>query len=202
MRKIIKPLRHELKHHLLFTSLATLLAIIITLFVTVYAIKINQTIFESFHLIHILASSIVTAGIFYKYKKNIFYAFLVGVSGAIIIGSLSDIIFPWLGSLIFRLHTHFHLPILERSIIVLLVSGIGSLMGILTLKTKIPHIFHVGISVFASLFYLIANTPETNFLFFILSFIIVLIAVIIPCCISDILFPFFFLGKKIKRCSY
>ena len=201
MKKIFRPLIHELKHHLPFTSLATLFAIIVTLIVIIYSISINEIVFESFHVIHLIASSIVSAAIFYKYNKNPVYAFFVGVFGAIIIGSLSDIIFPWLGSIIFGLDTHFHLPLIEMPLIIFLTSGIGSLIGILTLKTKIPHIFHVGISVFASLFYLLTYTSQINLLFFFLSFLIVLISVIIPCCISDILFPFFFLGKKIKNCN-
>jgi predicted membrane protein len=201
MTKISKPLIHELKHHLPFTALASFFAILITLLTIQYTKNINETIFESLHILHLIASSIVTAGIFYKYKKNPLYAFLIGIFGAIIIGSLSDIIFPWLGSLIFGLHTHFHLPLIEIPIIIFLSAGIGSLIGMLTLKTKIPHLLHVGISVFASLFYLITYTPEISFLFFTLSFLIILLSVIIPCCISDILFPFFFLGKKIKNCT-
>ena len=201
MKKILKPLIHELKHHLPFTAGATILAILVALLFTSLNLNINEPIFESLHLTHLLASSIVTAGIFYKYKKSAITAFLIGVTGAIIIGSLSDIIFPWLSASIFQLHPHFHLPLLEIPLIVLLISGIGSIIGILTLRTKIPHTLHVGISVFASLFYLITYTPGINILFLTLSFLIVLVSVIIPCCVSDILFPFFFLGKSIKHCE-
>lgn len=201
MGKILKPLIHELKHHLPFTAFSSLVAVLLAIFFIKFSLDIGEVVFDSLHIIHLIASSIVSAGIFYKYKKNLFYAFFVGVFGAIIIGSLSDILFPWLGALIFQMHPHFHLPLIEIPLIVFLGAGIGSLVGILFVKTKIPHSFHVGISVFASLFYLLTFTNEINILFLLLSFLIVLISVIIPCCVSDILFPFLFLGKKIKRCN-
>lgn len=201
MQNIFKPLIHELKHHLPFTGIATAIAIVFALTFSELTIDINETIFDSLHLTHLLASSIVTAGIFYKYKKNVLYALIVGILGSLVIGSLSDIIFPWLGASIFQLNPHFHLPLLEIPPIVLLISGIGSLIGILTLRTKIPHTLHVGISVFASLFYLITYTSGISIMFLILSFLIILVSVIIPCCVSDILFPFFFLKKKIKHCN-
>ncbi|MFW5846735.1 MAG: hypothetical protein ACOCUU_01110 [Nanoarchaeota archaeon] len=201
MKKTYKELFHELKHHLPFTALATILALAISLFFINFSLDINEKIFHSLHFIHIFASSIVTAGIFYKYKKKAIQAILVGITGAIIIGSLSDVIFPWLGSLIFQFSPHFHLPLIEIPLIILSIALGGSLLGVLTTLTKIPHLFHVGISVFASLFYLITYTSNLDVLFLILSFLIILISVIIPCCISDILYPFFFLGKKIKSCN-
>lgn len=198
----IKELFHELKHHVPFTALATLIAILLTL-ILIYGIKkdLSEDLFEVLHPIHVIASAIVTSGIFYKYKPKFLPAFLVGISGAIIFGSLSDVIFPYLGGNIFNLDTNFHLPIIEETFIILLAAGIGGIVGILTKITKIPHFLHVFVSVFASLFYLIAFSPTINLMFFVISFAIVFIAVIIPCCLSDIVFPFFFLGKRIKHCN-
>lgn len=199
--KNLKALIHELKHHIPFTATATIIAFLLVLILNKITIGINETLFESMHILHILASSIVTAGIFYKYKRNTIYAIFVGILGAIVIGSLSDVFFPWFGGLIFNLNTEFHLPLFEIPLIVFSCALVGSLIGIKTGFTKIPHTFHVGISVFASIFYLTTFTPQINYIFVILSFLIVFISVIIPCCVSDILFPFFFLGNKIKHCS-
>ncbi len=194
-----KEVIHELKHHSPFTLLATLVAIIISLFF--YKTKIPESIFEILHSLHVFASAIVTSAIFYKYKKNTFQATLVGISGAIIIGSLSDIIFPYLGMLIFQIKIHFHLPIIEEPIKIILITLVGAITGITTKLTKFPHIIHVAISVFASLFYILTFSTEITFITLILSFLIIFVAVIIPCCISDILFPFFFLKEKIKKCD-
>jgi hypothetical protein len=199
MNKKIKEIIHELEHHAPFTFFATAIAILFGL--TLYKTSLPEIFFEISHQIHVIASSIVTAGIFYKYKKNFCYAIFVGVFGAILIGSLSDIIFPYLGAFFFQLEPHFHLPILEEPTIILGAAIIGSILGILTGYTKFPHFLHVGISVFASLFYLLAFSNNPNPLFLVLSFIIIFISVIIPCCLSDIIFPFLFLGTKIKRCK-
>jgi hypothetical protein len=200
--KKIKELLHELKHHAPFTAGAVIVATGLVLLIQyILGKSISQPIFEILHPLHIIASSIVTAGIFHKYKSKIIPALLVGISGAIILGSLSDIIFPWLGGNLLTLKTSFHLPLIEMPLVILGFALIGSFIGISTKITKIPHFAHVGLSVFASLFYLLAFSPIFNTTYFVEVFIIVFIAVIIPCCVSDILYPFFFLGKKIKHCN-
>ena len=197
-----KELIHELKHHLPFTAFATAIGIIIVIFF-IYFFKqnISEAIFNVLHPIHIIASAIVTTAIFYKYKKNIFQAIIVGVLGALIIGSVSDIIFPYLGGKILTLNLSFHLPLIENPLLIISSAIVGAFLGISIKITKIPHLVHVGLSVFASLFYLLAFSPQISPIYFLGVFVIVIIAVIIPCCTSDILFPFFFLGKKIKTCD-
>lgn len=202
MKFKLKDLTHELKHHAPFTALATIIAIGVVLLIQYYFNKsISESLFDIFHPLHIIASSMVTAGIFYKYKPNFFYATLVGISGAILIGSISDIIIPWIGGNLLTLNIVFHLPLIEEPLIIISAALIGSVIGIPLKKTKMPHFIHVFLSVFASLFYLLAFSSGITLFYFIAAFIIVLIAVIIPCCVSDILFPFLFLKEKIKHCN-
>jgi predicted membrane protein len=200
--KTLNDLTHELKHHIPFTALATIIAISIVIFIKYFSqTQVSNDLFNILHPIHIIASAIVTTAIFYKYKKNYPQAILVGILGAIIMGSLSDIIFPWLGGNILGLSTEFHLPLIEETSVILVSALIGSLLGLATKFTRMPHFFHVFLSVFASLFYLLAFSNSFNTLYFIGAFFITFIAVIIPCCISDIIFPFLFLGEKIKKCN-
>ena len=201
MKKNFKLLIHELKHHLPFTATATLIAVLITFLLLKIPNFNSETSFEILHPLHIVASSIVTSALFYCYKKNYLQAALVGISGAIIIGSISDIIFPYLGGLIFQLKPEFHLPILEKPILILSTAIIGAAIGIPSKITKLPHFIHVFLSVFASLFYLLAFSTTFSIAYFVVAFIIVFIAVIIPCCISDIVFPFLFIGENIKHCE-
>ena len=197
-----KELLHELKHHLPFTASATIIAIILVIFLQyLFQKQISENLFNIFHPLHIVASSIVTAGIFYKYKPKVIYALLIGITGSIIIGSLSDIILPWLGGNLLGLGTSFHLLLIEEPVLILLSALIGSSIGISTKITEMPHFIHVFLSVFASLFYLLAFSLNFSLVYFAGAFLIVLIAVIIPCCMSDLLFPFFFIGEKIKRCE-
>lgn len=199
MQENFKQLLHELKHHLPFAFFATLIAAVISVLFVRFSFGVNESIFRSLHVLHLLASGIVTSAIFYKYKKSAPQAIVVGISGAIVIGSLSDIILPWLGASVFQLDAHLHLSIIEMPLVVLGTVVLGSLIGIFTLTTEIPHTVHVGLSVFASMFYLITYVGASDPFALTLSFIIVLVSVVVPCCISDILYPFFFLGEEMKK---
>ena len=188
---------HELKRHIPFTALATAIAIVLAIFI-IYILKkpITSEFFKHTHPLHILVSGMVTAGIFYKYKKSFFKALLIGITGSIIIGSASDVIFPYLGGLLFNLNITFHLPFIENTILILFVATIGSIAGVSLRVTKCPHLIHTFLSVFASLFYLLTYSQAFQLLYFIGAFFVVFIAVIIPCCMSDIIFPLLLLGKK------
>ena len=201
-----KEILHELKHHIPFTVLASFVGVIIAFIL----IRVNQipisTIAEYFeiaHPIHVIFSAMVTSAIFYKYKKSKLPAILVGITGAIIIGSLSDILLPYLGGLSFGFDMHFHLPILEAPFLILTAALVGTIIGMISGITKLPHFFHVLLSVVASILYLAAFSFASinSTLVVLLATLIVFISVIIPCCVSDILYPFFFLGEKIKSCG-
>ena len=196
MKLNIKTIFLELKKHIPFTLIATLIAVILVVIIYQKNILIPESFFYVIHPLHLFISAIVSAAIFYKYKNNLAQAFLIGITGAIIIGSLSDIIFPYLGGILFQLKTSFHLSLIEKPILILSTASIGSIAGILTKFTKIPHFFHVFLSVFASLFYLLAFSTSLNLIHFIATFFIVFIAVLVPCCISDIIFPLLFIKKK------
>jgi len=189
-------IKKELKEHIPFTGLATIIAVIL-IALTLNTIKpISETLFEVFHPLHVVVSAFVTTAIYYKYKNKIIPAILIGIVGAILIGTLSDVILPHLEANLLQLHTHFHLPIIEEPLIILSSAIIGSIFGIAIHKTKLPHFLHVFLSVFASLFYIIAYSTNLTMLYLILTSIIVFIAVIIPCCLSDIVFPLIFIKKK------
>lgn len=190
---------NELKEHAPYTAIATVLAIITTLILNQFiTYNSSESVFESLHLIHILFSAFATTTVFYYSKKSIKAAILIGLSGSILIGSLSDILFPYLGTLIFGLQSHIHLPLIEKPILVLFFSFIGIYLGLMIKKTKIPHISHVFISVFASLFYLTSFSSITTFTDYIITFIIVFLSVLIPCCLSDIIYPSLF-TKRINH---
>ncbi|MAG10967.1 hypothetical protein CMI44_01505 [Candidatus Pacearchaeota archaeon] len=203
MNKTTKQIIHELKHHSPFTIWATLIAIILVLFILQFTdFIISESWFEYAHTLHIFASAIITSAIFYKCKPNFIQALLVGITGASIIGSLSDVLLPYSASLIFGLEIEFHFPIIEEPVMILSSLLLGSIFGITTKLTKLPHLIHVFLSVFAGLFYLLAFSSSINPLFFATAFLIVSVTVLVPCCISDIVFPFLFLGDKIKTCKY
>lgn len=197
----LKTILHELEEHIPFTGSAALIAVLIVAII----FYINQNVllemsksFETFHGLHIFASAIVSTGIFYKYKKKIFSAIFVGVVSSILIGSLSDVILPYFGSLILGLKPEFYLPIAEDFLPIFSAGLLGCFLGIITGLTKFPHFLHIFLSTVASLFYIIQYSTFT-LVSFIGIFFVLFIAVIVPCCTSDIVLPILFLGEKHKH---
>ena len=167
-----------------------------------YFIGVVSGLFEIMHPAHVLVSAMATAAIYWKYNRSVVKTILVGVGGAILIGSLSDILFPWIFGNLFSLHTHFHLPIIEKPILIIGVALVGSVAGMSLGLFKFSHSIHVFLSIFASLFYLLAFSVEMNVLSVLLISFLVFLAVYIPCCISDIVFPILFIKKPCRDCGH
>jgi len=197
---MIHKIHHELEEHIPFTAAASLVAVIIMaiLLIKTHLIIYAVSAFWVFHPMHVFFSSIVSAAIFYKYRNKFFLALISSIIIAVIIGSLSDVIFPYLGSLLFKIPISFELPALESPILIFGVAFLGSLLGIASKYTKFPHFLHVLISLFASLLYIFAYSTNFDFFNYIAIFIITTISVVIPCCLSDIVFPIIF-QDKIRR---
>lgn len=184
---------HELKHHAPFTLTATLLAVVLVL---IFKNIQFGPFFEVLHPAHVLVSAIATSAMFYKYKKQFWKGIVIGVVGAILIGTISDVVFPYFGGLLLGLDIQLHIPFIEETVLILGVALLGSFIGIKAKITKEPHATHVFLSVLASLFYLLKYTGEFEIIKFVVIVIIVFIAVLIPCCISDIIFPLWFVRGK------
>jgi len=191
---------HELKEHIPFTIAATLVAIVIVSFLLIKENLLQYAIssFWVFHPAHIFFSSIVSAAIFYNYKKKIVPSLLFGVLIAVVIGSLSDIIFPYLGGLLLGLPISFSLPATESPMLIFGIAILGAGTGIIIRKTKFPHFIHVLLSLFASLLYIFAYSTDFSIVSLFFIFLITSVSVIIPCCTSDIVFPIM-LQNKLRR---
>lgn len=196
-KKLKFEIFQELKEHIPFTLTATIFSVIIMSFFLIKQNFISHAVsmFYFFHPLHILFSSLVSSAIFYNYTKKIFPAIITGAFISLFIGSLSDVFFPYLGSLLFRIPISFHLPAFENPYLILGVSIFGASIGTIIQKTKLPHFIHVFISVFASLLYIFAYSTNFSALTIFFIFIITSVSVIVPCCLSDIVFPIIFQNK-------
>ncbi len=199
MEKILK----ELKEHSPFTFLATLIAILL---VAIIKFSFDKNVPESFfniaHPAHVFVSALVSAAIFYKYKKKVVPALLAGIGISIIIGTISDVLIPWLGGIAFNLDTILHIPLFEETFLIISTAIIGSILGITTKYTKEPHFLHVFLSVFASLFYLTNFSQNISYIGFLLMVLIIFIAVLIPCCISDVILPILLAKNKKAKAKF
>ena len=200
---MIKLIVHELKEHIPFTALGALTGIIIMVIVVFSNVPthISNTIFYTLHPLHVLLSALVTTAMYVRYKKTKFWvAILVGWTGSIGIATISDAIIPYLGGSLLNAQMEFHVPFIEEWWINLLALG-GIAIGYWKQTTKIPHFGHVLLSTWASLFYIVAFGTAEWIPLLPLIFLFLFLAVWLPCCLSDVIYPLLLLRKKTELSS-
>jgi hypothetical protein len=196
---MVKRIAHELKEHAPFTALGALTGIIIMVIVVLSNVpqNISDTVFHTLHPVHVLLSALVTTSMYMRYKKGkIWVAILIGWTGSIGIATISDAMIPYLGGSLLHAQMEFHVPFIEHWWINLLaLAGIG--IGYWRQTTRIPHFGHVLLSTWASLSYIMAFGIAADWIPLLpFIFLILFLAVWIPCCLSDIVYPLLFLGKR------
>jgi len=162
--------------------------------------QVSYTIFYILHPTHVVLSALVTTAMYKKYGNGkIWMAVLVGYLGSIGVATLSDSIIPYLGETLLGLENRgIHIGFIEEWQIVNPAALIGIIIGYLKPTTKLPHSGHVLISTWASLFHIIMALGETvNWVAFLATFLFLFLAVWIPCCMSDIVFPLLFVKKEV-----
>ena len=196
---MLKLITKELKEHVPFTALGALTGIIITVIVVLGNVPhhISDTIFHTLHPVHVLLSALVTTSMYMRYKKGRVWAvILIGWTGAIGMATISDALIPYLGGNLLHAQMEFHVPFIEEWWINLFALA-GIAIGYRRQTTKIPHFGHVLLSTWASLFYIMAFGIGDNWIPLLpFIFVILFLAVWIPCCLSDIVYPLLFIRKK------
>ena len=198
-----KLIAHELKEHIPFTALGALTGIIIMVIVVLTNVPshISNTIFYTLHPLHVLLSALVTTAMYIRYRKAKFWvAILIGWTGSIGIATISDAIIPYLGGSLLNAQMEFHVPFIEEWWISFLALG-GIAIGYWKQTTKIPHFGHVLLSTWASLFYIMAFGKADWIPLLPLIFLFLFLAVWLPCCLSDVVYPLLFLRKKTELSS-
>jgi len=202
---MLKRILHELEHHAPFTVFGAFTGIIIMVLFRNLPEKISYNIFYILHPLHVLLSAIVTASMYRLYKSggmkikcNIWILLAIGYVGSIGIASLSDCLIPYLGETLLRMPAReLHLGFIEEWWLINPAAIIGVAIAYFRPRTEFPHAGHVLLSTWASLFHIMmAASGKLDWLSYAAVFFFLFIAVWIPCCISDIVFPLLFVGKK------
>lgn len=162
----------------------------------------------------------------HRKAKNFLLILVIGYAGSIGIATLSDSVVPYIGENILGLHvpTHadvhseevedadgheghdheeaegpkLHIGFIEDWYIVNPAALLGIIIAYFLPRTKTPHAAHVLISTWASSAHIMMNT-QSDITVAALGgiFVILFIAVWIPCCVSDIIFPLLFVKSDI-----
>ena len=158
----------------------------------------EENIFYVLHPAHIVLSAVVTTSIYRLHGRGKLWAtILIGFIAAISVATISDSIFPYLGETLLDLpRRKIEIGFIEEPLLTIPPAFIGIAIGYRFSTTKIPHAGHILISTWASLFHiLMAVGTSLEWWKFIAIFFFLFIAVWIPCCFSDIVFPLFFVRE-------
>ncbi len=196
----------ELAHHLPYTLVGSLVAMAVVWFFAAQRLhqgiaeqlfEESRTAFHLFHPLHVCLSAIATTALSWRTSRRLLQTVLTGALGTIIPCGLSDYVFPYLGGRLLNQPMELHACVVAHPQMFFPFLILGILGGLwaeerLTGSHFFSHAAHILVSSVASLLYLIsfgcvAWMTDVRFVFPV--FLIILLAVWIPCCISDIVIP-------------
>ena len=208
---MLKKVVDQLRRHAPFTAVGAVTGIVVMVVVVVSGVStgLSNALFYTLHPLHVVLSALATTAMYRLHgKRRAWTAILIGYTGSIGIATLSDAVIPFVGGSLLNVHMHFHLPFIETTkmpfigiekwILVNLAAAVGIAIGFWRPVTRFPHAGHVLLSTWASLFGFSAFgeanwIPHLPFVFMFLF-----LAVWLPCCLSDIIYPLLWV-KRVPR---
>jgi len=194
---MLKDISKELKAHAPFTMAGAATGIVIMVIMAYGRVTdtVSHTLFWFFHPIHILLSALVTAGMYRLHGRgSLRTTILVGYLGSIGIATVSDCIIPYVGEYLLGLPNRgVHFGFIEKWWLVNSLAAAGIAIAYRWPNTRFPHAGHVLLSTWASLFHMtMALEGQPGVVMVGLIAVFLFVAVWIPCCTSDIVFPLLF----------
>jgi len=192
---MLRQIANELKRHAPFTSFGAVTGIILMAIIVLANVppETSHTFFYILHPFHVVLSALVTTAMYKQHSKGKVWAvILIGYVGSIGIATLSDAVIPYLGGVLLNLEIEFHLGFIEKWWLVSPMALLGITIGYWKPTTKFPHAGHVLLSTWASLFYFTAFGTANWIPLLPFIFLFLFLAVWVPCCMSDIVFPLLF----------
>jgi hypothetical protein len=203
-RMTVKTITDALRSHAPFTAFGTVTGIMIMAIMiqTRLPREVSAGVFWTLHPLHVLLSAQVTAGVYRLYRQgSLGRTILIGYVGSVGIATLSDSVIPYLGEILLELpYRGIHLGFVEKWWLVNPLAFIGIGLACYWPATKFPHAGHVLLSTWASLFHMtMAMGTQFDAVTLVLVVGFLFLAVWVPCCTSDIVFPLLFSGGRPKE---
>lgn len=191
----------ELKLHAPFTFFGSLTGILLVLCMNLVDISSKNftMVFWVMHPIHVFLSATVTASVYRLHgNKDILRMLAIGYFGSVGIATLSDCIIPYIGEVLLDLPNRgLHVGFIEKWWLINPLALAGIMLAYISPNTQLPHAGHVLLSTWASLFHIaMAMGLKMSLGNGVVIGIFLFLAVWIPCCTSDIVFPLLFSKKK------
>ena len=204
----IKEIKQELVAHSPLTALGAFsgVALLLIMLATKISGATSLNLFEFAHPLHVLLSAFATIATFRRaHGMGFWKTVLIGYLGSVGICTISDCVIPYLSEWILGFPNRgFHFCFIEDWWIVNPIAFVGTWLGVVLSKTKLPHAFHVFVSTWASLFHITSSMTTSPSVFYIFAIgFFLFVSVLIPCCTSDIIFPLFFVEcKNSEKCGH
>lgn len=201
---MLKTIFNELKEHMPLTILGAASGIVFMILFRNMSHEHAHDLFYVFHPGHVFLSALTTASLYERYRNRAQKTFrgllgllVLGYVGAVGIATLSDSLVPYLGETLLRMpKREVHLGFIEHWWLVNPAAILGVVIAYFRPSTKFPHLGHVLMSTWASLFHMMAATGgPTNWDIYVGVFVFLFLAVWLPCCVSDIAFPLLFVKE-------
>ena len=194
----------ELKEHSPFTLFGAMTGVLIMMVFRHLPHDAAYGIFYVLHPSHVFFSALVTTAVYCRYKPKarqnkgrIWKVLLIGFVGSVGIGTLSDSLIPLWGEHLMEMgHPEAHIGFIEEWWIINPAALAGIMIGYKGLWTRFPHAIHVLLSTWASLFHMMMARNSGEAIQYFGVFIFLFLAVWVPCCMSDIVFPLLFVKGK------
>lgn len=166
--------------------------------------------FHSFHFLHIVFAATGTLIAFFRFSSNVPRALFVGVFSTLTFCTLSDSVLPYLAGRLLGVEMEFHLCFVSelRNIVPFLIVGLinGLIMGKYHIArggfySVFSHFFHILVSSLAATFYIVSHGLTNWYHVIGMLFLFLVIAVVVPCTLSDVVVPMAAAkaGKKNER---
>lgn len=167
-----------------------------------------DVLFHSFHFMHIVFAATGALLTFFRFSRNMFRALLLGIFCPMVFCTLSDSVLPYYGGKILGVPMHFHLCFVTELANVLPFLIVGILNGFVMSKHHgerqwlygiTSHAVHILISSLAAIFFLVSHGCTDWYRIIGAVFIFLIIAVVVPCTLSDVVVPMLFARADAKK---
>jgi len=206
----------ELICHLPYAVFSVAFALIVLSFFSSFSVynsdvlskcKTAKILFHSFHFMHIVFAATGTLITFLRFSKNIVNALIIGVISPAFFCMLSDSILPYVAGRILGVPMKWHLCFVSELSNVLPFLFVGIVTGFVISKhdhtrqsiySLSSHAMHILISSLASTFFIVSHGFANWYAHIGAVFLSLIIAVVIPCTLSDVVVPMMFakIGPK------
>ena len=165
--------------------------------------KASMVLFHSCHFLHIVFAATGAVLTFFRYSKDVVKGIIVGAVSAIVFCVLSDVILPYVVGYIMGIDMQLHICFFSELSNVLPFLVVGLFNGWLLSRHKAgaqsffsiwSHFAHIFVSSLASMLYTISHGMSNWHEYMGILFILLIIAVVIPCTLSDVVVPAYFAG--------